>query len=82
MRDQDFHIWLTQARGYQQISADSHVGRAQSCEAYFSQDLDLAVSRGSIPAYIEQIQARSDLTRNTKNSYASALRRYAEFCGG
>jgi hypothetical protein len=79
MRDQQFHSWLQQERGHQNNSADSHVGRAKSCENYFGIDLDVAAHRRLIPDLIEQIYARKDLSENTKDSYASALRRYAEF---
>ena len=79
MRDDAFHAWLQTARKHQMNSASSHVGRARSCESYFNIDLDAAADRGLIPDMIDQIKVRSDLSRTTRDSYASALRRYAEF---
>jgi hypothetical protein len=81
MREQQFHSWLQQRRGHQRISADSHVSRAKSCESFFGIDLESAARRGAIPSLIEQIKVRSDLSKNTRDSYITALRRYAEFAG-
>jgi hypothetical protein len=79
MQEENFRLWLMRRRKHQRQSADSHVGRVKACEAYFGLDLDSAARRGLIPGMIEQTKLRDQLRKTTRDSYITALRRYAEF---
>jgi hypothetical protein len=81
MQDQKFHRYLQQDRGHQKNSADSYRGRAKARENDFGIDPDDAARLGLTPDLIEKTYAQKDLSENTRNSYASALRLYAQFGG-